>query len=103
MEIERGQFFHLLTGVHEGKSQAADGELQDQQGKGQQQTDAQRAEQDSGRFLQVVSAVGLGSESSCSHAEEAEEPVNHIEQHASHSDGSDVGSCSQMAYNADVN
>ena len=50
-----------------------------------------------------MSAIGLGGESSRSHAEEAEEPVNHIEQHASHGDGSDIGSRSQMAYNADVN
>ena len=44
MEIQRSQLLHLFTGVHEGESQTVNRNLKYQQGKGQQQTDAQRAE-----------------------------------------------------------
>ena len=102
MEIERGHFPYFRAGVDEGEGCPSDGVLQNQEQGGHCHGHGERAEQDAHALRKVALAIGLRGQPPGSHAEEAEHPVNHVEKHASHGDGPDVGRVAQMACDGHV-
>ena len=92
MEVEGSHLLHFPAGINHQESQQADGVLQDDEGSRQQQAHGEGTQQDAGRFGFVALSVGLGGQPSGAHAQEAEYPVYHVEQHSAYGNGADVGS-----------
>ena len=89
MEICGGQFAHLRSAVDHKEGRFEEYPLYGNQDKGTPQSYSEGAGKNSCTFLPVVSAEGLGSQTSCTHAKETEVPVEQVEEHGPDGDSAD--------------
>ena len=93
----------MHIGTHEQERQFTNGKLKDNQRKGYHCTDPHTPHQDAGIFGQVPPSEGLRRDATRTHAQESKQPIHEIENHATDGNGTDVGRCTQVSHDAQVN
>ena len=102
IKIDGGEPSHLVGGRHDIKAQLAYGYLKQQQTGTQQESHEQRMPEQPMALGHIATSKRLRRKSTGAHTKESKQPVHHVEQHAAHGNGSDVGCRTQMARDGHV-
>ena len=96
-EIVPGQRFHPATGGKGLEDQPAERQLQKDHGRAYRHADEAGALDGGADLVRVLTAAGLGGERRCTHAQEAEDPVERGKDDGAERDGGDEIRFAQMA------
>ena len=100
--VSAGQFHDIRFRRHRPQSAADNPSLQDKEQESYPYADAQRSNQEPQHFGKVSPAQSLRSHSAGSHPQEAKQPVDDVEEHRAHGDGSDISRITDMAHDGNI-
>ena len=89
--------------AHDAYGQGEQGALKHEHGERHGKRHAQAAHEKKHGLGAVATAVGLRRHAACAHAQEAEHPIDDVEQHAAHGNGGYVGGVAEVACYRHVN
>ena len=102
MIILRGQEQRIGCRPHEGEGQPPYGVLRRQDEQCDAQRHTERAQQRVDHARRISTAQSLRGESAGAHSQEAEEPVEDIEHHGAHRNGTDISGIADVAHNGHI-
>ena len=101
-EVAGGRQGDLFGGADDEEGSLSDRLLQHDEAQGYYPADAYGPYQQAYRFGQVSAAPCLGRHATGAHAQESKHPIDDIEQHTAHGNGTDVGGCAQVSHDGYV-
>ena len=100
--VSAGQLHHIRFRRHRPQSASDEPSLKDKEQESYPHANAQGTNQESHHLRQVSPAQSLRSHSARSHPQESEQPVDDIEEHRAHGNGSDIRCIADMSDDGDI-